>query len=120
MKGKKVAIVEMLDEVAAGDHFINKASLIPMLINNGVELYTGHKILQIEANGVRAQKKDGSEVFIEADTIVSSFGMVQNKAFAEAIDAKYHNKTRLVGDCSKVGKVGGAVREGMYAAISIQ
>jgi 2,4-dienoyl-CoA reductase-like NADH-dependent reductase (Old Yellow Enzyme family)/thioredoxin reductase len=120
MKGKKVAIIEMLDEVAAGDHFINKASLIPMLINNGVELYTGHKILQIEANGVKAQKKDGSEVFIEADTIVSSFGMVQNKAFAEAIDAKYHNKTRLIGDCSKVGKVGGAVREGMYAAISIQ
>jgi len=120
MKGKKVAIIEMLDEVAAGDHFINKASLIPMLIKNGVELYTGHKILEIEANGVKAQKKDGTEVFIEGDTVVASFGMVQNRTFAEGIDAKYHDKTRLIGDCDKVGKVGGAVREGMYAAMGIQ
>ena len=119
MKGKKVAIVEMLDEVAAGDHFINKASLIPMLIKNGVEIYTGHRILEIAADGVKAQQKDGSEVFIEADTVVASFGMVRNRAFADLIDEKYHDKTRLIGDCAKVGKVGGAVREGMYAAISI-
>ena len=120
MKGKKVAIVEMLDEVATGDHFINKASLIPALINNSVALHTGHKVLEITPTGVKAQKKDGSEIFIEADTIVSSFGMVPNKSFAEAIAAEYHTKTRLIGDCSKVGKVAGAVREGMYAAMSIE
>lgn len=120
MKGKKVAIVETLDEVASGDHFINKASLIPMLLKHGVALYTGHRIHEITSDGVFAQKQDGSEIFIKADTIVASFGMVQNRAFADAIAAKYHNKTRLIGDCVKVGKVGGAVREGMYAAISIQ
>jgi NADPH-dependent 2,4-dienoyl-CoA reductase/sulfur reductase-like enzyme len=119
MKGKKVAIIEMLDEVAVNDHFINKASLIPMLLQNGVELYTGHRILEIETNGVKAQKKDGTEVFIEGNTIVASFGMIRNRAFAEDIYEKYHYKTRLIGDCDKVGKVGGAVREGMYAGMSI-
>ena len=119
MKGKKVTIIEMLDEVAVGDHFINKASLIPMLMKYGVEICIGHKVLEITANGVKAAKKDGSEVFIEGTTVVASFGMVPNNAVSRAIDEKYHNKTRIIGDCAKVGKVGGAVRTGMYAAMSI-
>lgn len=120
LNGKKVSIVEMLDEVAINDHFINKASLIPMLLNNSVELLTGHKVLEIKPNGVKAQKKDGTEVFIEADTVVSSFGMKPNNATAKAIDEKYHLKTRIVGDSMRVGKVGGAVREGMFAALTIE
>ena len=120
MSGKKVAIIEMLDEVAINDHFINKASLIPMLLKNGVELYTGHKVLEIQADGVRTLKKDGTEEFISGNTIVSAFGMVSNNAFAKAVDAKYHLKTRVIGDSLKVGKVGGAVREGMYAALSLE
>lgn len=120
MSGKKVAIIEMLDEVAINDHFINRASLIPMLLKNGVELYTGHKVLEIQADGVRTLKKDGTVEFISGNTIVSAFGMVSNNAFAKAVDAKYHLKTRVIGDSLKVGKVGGAVREGMYAALSLE
>lgn len=119
MKGKKVAIIEMLDEVAFNDHFINKAALLPMLIKNGVELYTGHKVTEIKADGVKALTKDGSEVFISADTVVSAFGMKPNCEFAKAVDAKHHLKTRIIGDSTKVGKVGNAVREGMFAAMSI-
>lgn len=59
LKGRKVAIIEMLDEVAAGDHMINKASLIPMLLENKVELYTGHKVLEITAEGVKAMQRAG-------------------------------------------------------------
>lgn len=120
MSGKKVAIIEMLDEVAINDHFINKASLIPMLLEHGVELYTGHKVLEIQRDGVKTQKKDGTEEFIAGDTIVSAFGMVSNNAFAMTVDARYHVKTRVIGDSLKVGKVGSAVREGMYAALSIE
>lgn len=119
MSGKKVAMIEMLDEVAVNDHFINKAALIPMLINNGIEIYTGHKVLEISTKGVKAQKKDGTEAFISGDTIVSAFGMKPNNAFAKEVDSKYHLKTRMIGDSLKVGKVGGAVRQGMYAALSI-
>ena len=120
LHGKKVAIVEMLDEVAINDHFINKAALIPMLVSNHVKLYTGHKVLEIQANGVKAQKKDGTEVFIEADTVVSSFGMMSDSSVADKIDAKYHAKTRIIGDCNVVSKVGNAVREGFFAALSLK
>ncbi len=119
MKGKKVAIVEMLDEIAIGDHFINKASLVPMLVANGVEIYTGHKVTKIMADGVKTIDKEGSEVTILGTTVVASFGMKANNAVAMEIDAKYHNKVRIIGDSDVVGKVGGAVRSGMYAAATI-
>ncbi len=120
LRGKKVAIIEMLDEVAINDHFINKAALVPMLLKNGVKLYTGHKVTEILPNGVKTQKKDSTEVFIEGDTVVSAFGMKPNDSIARKIDSKYHSKTRIIGDCDKAGKVGGAVREGFYAGISIE
>lgn len=120
MSGKKVAIIEMLDEVAINDHFINKAALIPMLHKYGVEIYTNHTVKEILPNGVKATNKDGTEVFINGDTIIASFGMIQNNKTAREIDAKYHTKTRIIGDCMRVGKVGGAVREGLYAALSIE
>jgi hypothetical protein len=59
-------------------------------------------------------------VFIEGDTVVSAFGMKPDDTVARKIDSKYHTKTRIIGDCDKVGKVGGAVREGFYAGVSIE
>ena len=120
LRGKKVSIIEMLDEVAINDHFINKAALVPMLLKNGVSIYTSHKVTEVLPNGVKAQKKDGTEVFIEGDTVVSAFGMKPHDSIVRKIDSKYHSKTRIIGDCDKVGKVGGAVREGFYAGVSIE
>jgi len=120
MEGKKVTIVEMLDEVAKDDHFINKAALIPMLQKYGVKILTGHKVVEIAENGVRAVTKDGNEVFIEGDTMVAAFGMVKNDKHAREIYNKYYTKTRIIGDCNKIGKVGTAVREGMFAGMAIE
>ena len=120
MKGKKAAIVEMLDDIAVDDHFINKAALVPMLKQYGVEIYTGHKVIEITSNGVKALTTDGKEVFIESDTIVAALGMKPNNTIAEKIASKYHLKTRVIGDCIQVGKVGNAIREGFYAGRYIE
>ena len=37
----------------------------------------------------------------------------------DAVKAKYHTKTVVIGDSAKMGKIGGAVRSGFYAAMSI-
>jgi len=120
MKGKKAVIVEMLDDIAVDDHFINKAALVPMLKRYGVEIYTGHKVVEITPKGVKALTKDGKEVFIEGDTVVAALGMKPNNAISEKIAAKYHIKTRVIGDCKHVGKVGNAIREGFYAGRYIE
>lgn len=55
--------------------YINRAALMPMLDSYGVTILGGHKVLSFEANGLQAEKADGSKVFIEADTIINAFGM---------------------------------------------
>ena len=37
----------------------------------------------------------------------------------DAVKAKYHTKTRTVGDSNRLGKIGEAVRDGFYAATSL-
>jgi 2-enoate reductase len=120
MKGKKAVIVEMLDDIAVDDHFINKAALVPMLKRYDVEIYTGHKVVEITPKGVKALTKDGKEVSIEGDTVVAALGMKPNNSIAEKIASKYHLKTRVIGDCIQVGKVGNAIREGFYAGRYIE
>lgn len=118
-EGKKVAIVEMADAIAKDVLFLNAASLIPMLAKAGVKNYVNSKVTSITEEGVYIEKADGSSEFIKADTVVTAFGMKKNNKLAEEIKAKYHTKTRVVGDCEKIGKVGTAVRMGFYAALSL-
>ncbi|WP_339167342.1 NAD(P)/FAD-dependent oxidoreductase [Paenibacillus sp. FSL R5-0341] len=119
MAGKKVTIIEMRPEAGQDVMYINRAALMPMLDSYGVTILGGHKVLSFEANGLQAEKADGSKVFIEADTIINAFGMRKNTTIAELIRAKFGTKTSLMGDCVKIGKVGTAVRSGFYAASAI-
>src|SRR5699024_11042608 len=109
MKGKKVTIIEIQDEIAIDDNFINKAALISMLKQYGVDIYTGYEIIEITSDGVRASTKDGRDIFIEGDIVVAAFGMTPNNSLAQKINSKYHTKTRMIGDCQAVGSVGNAV-----------
>ena len=54
-----------------------------------------------------------------ADTVISAFGMKPVLTTVDAVKAKYHLKTRVVGDSNKLGKIGEAVRDGFYAATSL-
>ncbi|OPJ62550.1 NAD(P)/FAD-dependent oxidoreductase [Clostridium oryzae] len=118
-EGKNVAIVEMMDSIAKDVMFINKAALIPALEKAGVKAYTSCKVTSIDEQGVHVEKADGTSELIKADTVVTAFGMRKNNKLAEELKAKYHIKTRVVGDCEKVGKVGTAIRMGFFAAMSL-
>lgn len=119
-KGKMIKIVEMSDAIAKDAIFVNAASLIPMLAKSGVKIYTNSKVILIDSEGVYVQKDDGTSEFIKADNVVTAFGMRKNNKLAEEIKEKYYIKTRVVGDCEKVGKVGTAVRMGFFAALSLE
>lgn len=118
-EGKKVTIVEMLDAIAKDVMFINAASLIPALDKAGVKTYTSCKVTSIDDKGVHIEKADGTSDYIKADTVVTAFGMRKNNKLADEITTRYYTKTRVVGDCEKVGKVGTAVRTGFFAAMSL-
>lgn len=118
-KGKKVTVIEMMDEFAKDAMFINKITLFGKLAENGVTLMPGTKVTSIEADGVHVESKDGNKV-VAADTVITAFGMRPVTEVADIIDAKYHTKTRKIGDVFKLGKIGTAIREGYYAGSSIE
>lgn len=117
--GKKVTIVEMLPECGKDVFFINKITLFNQLAANNVQLMTNTKVVSIEEDGLTVEKEDGTTDKIAADTVISAFGMRPDLTTVEAVKAKYHTKTRVVGDSSRLGKIGEAIRDGFYAAASL-
>lgn len=117
--GKKVTIIEMLRECAKDAMFINKISLFNALNRNHVEMLTDTKVVSVQADGLTLEKKDGTLETLKADTVITAFGMKPDLTTVDAIKAKYHTKTRVVGDSNKPGKIGDAVRDGFYAASSL-
>lgn len=119
-EGKTVSIVELREELAPGEIFINKAALLPMLDKYRVKKLTNHKVISFEKNGVKVETPEGSEKLLEADTIIHAFGMKSNTGLADQIKEKYRTKTRQIGDSVSIGKVGEAVRSGFFAAMAIE
>ena len=74
---------------------------------------------KVDADGVHVESADGAKV-VKADTVIAAFGMRPVTEVADIIDAKYHTKTRKIGDVFKLGKIGTAIREGYYAGSSIE
>ena len=117
--GKKVTIVEMLPECGKDVFFINKITLFNQLAANNVRLMTSTKVVSVETDGLTVEKEDGTTEKISADTVISAFGMRPDLTAVEAVKAKYHTKTRVVGDSNRLGKIGEAIRDGFYAATSL-
>jgi 2,4-dienoyl-CoA reductase-like NADH-dependent reductase (Old Yellow Enzyme family)/thioredoxin reductase len=119
MTGKKVTIVEMADQIAREILFLNAMALKNKLDQHGVTVLTSHTVRRIDDQGVHMAAA-GKDIFLQADTIVTAFGCKPNTEPARAIRNAYPHKTRLVGDCSKVAKVGEAIRSGFFAAKGLE
>jgi 2-enoate reductase len=117
--GKKVTIIEMDEKIARGAIFINAKSLLNSLERNNIEVLTKCKVISIEKEGIQIQRADGKNDYIKADTVITAFGMRRNLPLVEQIKEKYYCKTRVIGDCEKIGRVGTAIRMGFYAASSL-
>lgn len=117
--GKKVTIVEMLPECGKDVFFINKITLFNRLAESGVQLMTNTKVVSIDETGLTVEKADKTTEKLEADTIISAFGMKADLTTVNAVKEKYHTKTRVIGDSNRLGKIGEAVRDGFYAATSL-
>lgn len=117
--GKKVTVVEMLPQCGKDVFFINQITLFRKLAESNVTLMTSTKVIAMDDKGLTVECEDGAQKRLEADTIVSAFGMRPDLTVVDKIKEKYHIKTRVIGDSSRLGKIGEAVRDGFYAATSL-
>ena len=116
-KGYDVTVIEAGDEIGADIFEVNRNALLRSLVEAGVGVLTGWRVVAVEDHGVLAQSPDGP-VRLPADTVVTAFGTRPDTALSGAAyreDPRVH----VVGDCVEPGDVGDAVHSAFEAAAAL-
>ncbi len=114
MKGRQVSVVEMKRSLARDAMFLPREELLTRLKQHAA-CYTNTTCTGISDKGIELRHKNGSEGFIEADTVILAAGMVARSDQAE----KFRYTAQdfwSIGDCVTAGNVRTALRMAFDAA----
>jgi NADPH-dependent 2,4-dienoyl-CoA reductase/sulfur reductase-like enzyme len=116
-KGKKVTIIEMLDQIGADMGQFSKEDLFPRLRSMGVRMEVNTKAEEITSAGVLA--KHGSKtVRFAADSVVIATGSNSNTELAEQLKGKVA-ALYVIGDCVEPRRIQNAIHEGYRVGLDI-
>jgi len=118
-RGCKVAVIEMMDKIAAGE----STTILPTLLENyktyGVEQYPSHKVKEFRMDAVVCENKDGAEVTIPCDYIVLAMGARSNEFDAAALE-NANIPVYAIGDAAgKAADISNAIRTGYDTACQL-
>ena len=115
-RGKKVTIVEMLEELAIDEEPITRFDLLShQLPEAGIQSFTKRTITEITDKGVTVLDPMGRKSVIEADGVVVALGARS----AETLEAQVRDtvpEVYIIGDSQKTRKIIDAVYEGAAVA----
>ena len=116
-EGHDVTIVEMRDGLAKDAPYIHWRHLLTKL-NESVHSYCSAKVLSVEENGVKIVDADGTELLLEADTVLVAAGM---RGISAQLDSWHElaGEVIFVGDCRKASKIQEAMRTGYCVGLTI-
>jgi len=109
--GKKITVIEMLDEPAAGVGSSFKPGLISRLAADGVTMMTGVECKKIFAEGVVITARDGKEQTLAADTVVLAAGAKPDRRLLQEIKG-LAPEIYPIGDCVEPRRILEAISEG--------
>jgi 2-enoate reductase len=108
-KGKRVTIVEALEEIISDVFEANKQYLFKMLAENGVSVLTNTNLVRISEHGAVVENKyHRFEAELEADTIILALGLKPETDLLKALRGKV-KELYSIGDCEGPGKIIDAV-----------
>jgi 2,4-dienoyl-CoA reductase-like NADH-dependent reductase (Old Yellow Enzyme family)/thioredoxin reductase len=102
-QGKKVVVIEALDDILAGMEAISREVLMDRLNEAGVMTRTGMKLVEIKDNGVVCSNGSKS-VEIPCDTVVGCTGVYPNEEAIEALKGIVP-ETYVIGDAADHFKI---------------
>ena len=114
-KGKKLTIVEILDNVARNVNEANRTHLLKLLGDINVRILTETNVLEIMDDNVVIADKHGTRSQLASDTVVLAVGLKANNGLEEAIRGKVP-EIYAIGDCVEPRKVINAIWEGFRFA----
>ena len=117
-QGKHVTIVEMLDELAPDFNACNRALLLELLGENGVEIKTGTRVVEVRDGSVIVVGPGGGSYELQGDTVIMALGA---KSRVDVVDRLkgLAEEVHVVGDAVRPRIIYDAVHEGFEAAMEI-
>ena len=121
-QGKDVTIVERGHELARDMNPLGEGVrhfMIERLQRDGVKFMLEAEFLGVDGAGVSVKDKEGATVHLNADTLVTSFGVSPNRDFTQAALNAFVPEAYLVGDCVKPGNLLYATRGAAIVALQL-
>ncbi len=116
-RGKKVTIIEVLDNLAIGMERTHRQFLLDRLELRGVTVLTRTRVEAVQDEGLMVTTEDGRKR-IAADTIVMAIGARPNQELYHQLSGKVA-EVYLVGDCVEPRGIYEAIAEGFEAGRAI-
>ena len=115
LQGKKPVIVEMKDDLIAqtGVCLANSSYLREWFAWQKVPVYLETTLQSVEEGKIICKDKEGSEITIPCDSVISSAGYLPNPLAEES------RNVHLVGDCKQVGNLRSVVWRAYEVAMKI-
>jgi len=118
-KGKRVTIVEMLEEAGLDMESITRRLVLKRLAEKNVKILTSRVIYEITDKGISViDKKRNKMQVIKGENIVLAFGAKPNNELVRKLKGSV-KELYLVGDCLKPRRISEAIHEGFDVARQI-
>lgn len=115
LQGKKPVIVEMKNDLIAqtGVCLANSSYLREWFALHQIPVYLETTLQSVEADGITCKDKNGNEVKISCDSVISSAGYISNPLLQEG------KNVYQVGDCKQVGNLRSVIWRAYEVAMKI-
>ena len=117
-RGREVTILESSTDMAIEMAIGRRWNFLPRLREAGVAILKNVDFEEITPHGVNITDGEGKKQAIAADTVVLAGGMEPNQALSQQIEGRVP-QIHLVGDCSELRLIHGAIEDGYCAALAI-
>ncbi|MFH0812026.1 MAG: NAD(P)/FAD-dependent oxidoreductase [Pseudomonadota bacterium] len=113
-KGKKVTMVEMLDQVATGVEKAALAVVFGMMADLKIGVHTGQRLEAVTDKGAITVDRYGRKKEFVVDNVILAVGLAPQRGFADAFKDT-DMEVSVVGDAYKPRKIYDAIHEGHNA-----
>ena len=115
MNGKKVTVVEMMDDIMKGEYINTKMIYMEMLQKFGVTVLTNTGVKEIDEDSVVVEK-DGKTMEIPATDVLTSVGLRPDLSLRDELDKVPGLLVYYAGDCERPKLIFDAIHAGFYVA----
>jgi pyruvate/2-oxoglutarate dehydrogenase complex dihydrolipoamide dehydrogenase (E3) component len=116
-RGKRVTIIEMLEQIGADIPLTIRSAVIENLKESGIQTEASARAVEFNDEGVVIER-DGDEQVICVDAVVLAVGQKPRQDLAKKLEGQV-KEIHVVGDCAKVRKLRDAIHEGARAGREI-